>query len=146
MGTDLSPGPHEYIHCNDVVMSAIASQITSFIIIYSTVYSRRRSKKTSKLRATGLLMGIHRWSVDSPHKGIVTRKMFLFDDVNMKCILVNLWCFKENLPFYGFIRITQIVLLWSPANNKRCLRSVLCPIILLFGTNTFRCYLSGFTE
>ena len=41
---------------------------------------RRRSKNTSKLRVNGV-RGIHRWSVISPHKGPVTRKMFLFDDV-----------------------------------------------------------------
>ena len=37
-------------------MSAIASQITSFVIDYSSVYSGadQRSKKTSKLRVTGL--------------------------------------------------------------------------------------------
>ena len=37
-------------------MSAMASQITSVTIIYSTVF-RRRSKKTSKLRVTGLCEG-----------------------------------------------------------------------------------------
>ena len=42
---------------------------------------RRRLKKTTKLRVTGLCAGIHRWSVDSPHKWPVTRKMFPFDDV-----------------------------------------------------------------
>ena len=42
---------------------------------------RRRSKKTSKLRVTGL--GIHRGPVNSPHKWPVTRKMFPFDDVIM---------------------------------------------------------------
>ena len=39
-----------------------------------------RSKKTPKLRVTGLCEGIHRWPVDSPHKGIVMRKMFPYDD------------------------------------------------------------------
>ena len=38
-------------------MSAMASQITSLMIVYSTVYSRRRSNKTSNLRATGLCAG-----------------------------------------------------------------------------------------
>ena len=38
---------------------------------------RRRSKKTPKLRVTGLC----RWPVNSPHKRPVTRKMFPFDDV-----------------------------------------------------------------
>ena len=44
-------------HYNDVIMRAMASQITSLTIVYSTVYSRRRSKKTSKLRVTGLCDG-----------------------------------------------------------------------------------------
>ena len=44
---------------------------------------RRRSKKTSKLRVTGLCGGIHRWPVNSPHKGPVTRKIFPFDYVTM---------------------------------------------------------------
>ena len=40
-------------HYNDVIMSAMASQIASLTIVYSTVYSRFRSKNTSKLRVTG---------------------------------------------------------------------------------------------
>ena len=46
---------------------------------------KRTSKKTPKLLVTGLCernpRGIHRWSVDYPHKGPVTRKMFSYDDV-----------------------------------------------------------------
>ena len=38
-------------------MSVMASQITSLTVVYSTVYSRHRSKKTSKLRVTGLCAG-----------------------------------------------------------------------------------------
>ena len=44
---------------------------------------RRRSKKTSKLRATGLCVGNSPRPVNSPHKWPVTRKMFPFDDVIM---------------------------------------------------------------
>ena len=44
---------------------------------------RRRSKKTSKLRVTGLCVGNSPGPVNSPHKGPVTRKMFSFDDVIM---------------------------------------------------------------
>ena len=46
-----------FIHYDDVIMSALLSEITSPTIVYSTVYSRRRSKKTSKLRVTGLCAG-----------------------------------------------------------------------------------------
>ena len=44
---------------------------------------RHRSKKTSKLRVTGLCVGNSPGPVNSPHKGPVTRKMFPFDDVIM---------------------------------------------------------------
>ena len=46
---------------------------------------RRRSKKTSKLRVTGLCVGNSPGPMNSPHKGPVTRKMFPFDDVIMSC-------------------------------------------------------------
>ena len=69
-------------HNNDAIISAMASQITSLTIVYSIVYSfMRRSKKTSKLCVSGrCVTGIHRWPVNSPHKGPVTWKMFPFDD------------------------------------------------------------------
>ena len=44
---------------------------------------RRRSKKTSKLRVTGLCVGNSPGPVNSPHKGPVTWKMFPFDDAIM---------------------------------------------------------------
>ena len=42
---------------------------------------RRKSKKISKLRVTGLCVGNSSGPVNSPHKGPFTRKMFPFDDV-----------------------------------------------------------------
>ena len=44
---------------------------------------RLRSKKTSKLRGTGLCAGNSPGPVNSPRKGPVTRKRFPFDDVVM---------------------------------------------------------------
>ena len=44
---------------------------------------RRRSKKTSKFRVTGLCVGNSPGPVNYPHKGPVTRKMFPFDDAIM---------------------------------------------------------------
>ena len=49
---------------------------------------RRRSKKTSKHRVTGLCAGNSPGPVNSPHKWPVTRKMFPFDDVIMNKILL----------------------------------------------------------
>ena len=48
---------------------------------------RRTSKKTSKLRVTGLCVENSPGPVNSPHKGPVTRKMFPFDDVIMGDII-----------------------------------------------------------
>ena len=45
---------------------------------------RRKSKKTSKFRVTGLCKGNSPVTGNFPHKGQVTRKMFSFDDVIMR--------------------------------------------------------------
>ena len=74
-------------HYNDVKMSAMASQITSLTIVYSTVYSDTDQRKHGSSTSLALVQRIHRWSVHSPHKWPVTRKMFLFDDVIMKCVI-----------------------------------------------------------
>ena len=82
-------------HYNDVIMGAMASQITSLPIVYSTVYSfRRRSKKKSKLCVTGLCAWNSPWPVNSPHKWAIMRKMFPFDDVIMRLMSCRCW-YKE---------------------------------------------------
>ena len=68
-------------HSNDIIMGAMASQITSLSIVYSTVYSRRTSKEHQSSASLAVVRGIHSWPVNSPHKGPVTRKVFPFDDV-----------------------------------------------------------------
>ena len=75
-------------HYNDVIMGAMASQITSLTIVYSSVYSADQRKHQSSA-SLAFVKGIHRWPVNSPHKGPVTRKMFPFDDAVMKyvCLL-----------------------------------------------------------
>ena len=57
---------------------------------------RRRSKKTSKLRVTGLRAVISPGLVNSRQKGAVTRKMFPFDDV----IVSN-----RSIPFNLFLLV-----------------------------------------
>ena len=71
------------IHYIDVIMTTMASQITSITVVYSIVFSGADKKKTSKLRVTGLCAGNSPGPVNSPHKEPVTRKIFPFDDVIM---------------------------------------------------------------
>ena len=65
-------------------MSAMASQISSITIVYSTVYSGADQRKYQSSASPAFARVIHRWPVNSPHKGPVTRKMFPFDDVIMQ--------------------------------------------------------------
>ena len=62
-------------------MSAIASPITSLMIVCSTVYSGADQRKHRSSASLAFVREIHRWSVNSPHKGPVTREMFPFDGV-----------------------------------------------------------------
>ena len=66
-------------HYSDVIINAMVSQI---LTVCPTVCSG--SKKTPNIRVTCLCEGIHRWLVDSLHKGSVMRKMIPFDVVIMK--------------------------------------------------------------
>ena len=60
---------------SDDMMNTMASQIIGVSIVCSAVFlSMRRSKKIPKLRVTGLCEGNS--SVNSTHKGPVTRKLF----------------------------------------------------------------------
>ena len=70
-------------HYNYVIMGAKASQIYSLSSVYSTVYSGVYKRKHQSSASLAFVRGIHRWPVNSPHKGPVTRKMFPFDDVIM---------------------------------------------------------------
>ena len=64
-------------------MGAMASQINSLTIVYSTVYSGADQRKHQSSASLAFVQGIHRGPVNSPHKWPVTRKMFPFDDVIM---------------------------------------------------------------
>ena len=76
-------------------MGAIASQIVSLTIAYSVVYSDSDQRKYQSSALLAFVSGIHRWPVNSPHKGPVTRKMFPFDDV-----IMNMWV-KDNYDRHG---------------------------------------------
>ena len=75
-----------YHYC-DAIMKAMALQITSLAIVYSTVHSSADQRKHQRSVSLAFVRVIHQWPVNSPHKWPVTRKIFLFDDVIM--IFVN---------------------------------------------------------
>ena len=73
--------PIIFTHYRDVFMSAMASQIIGVPMAYSTVSSGADQRKHQSSASLALVKGIHRWAVNSSHKGPVTRKMFPFDAV-----------------------------------------------------------------
>ena len=87
-------------HYIDAIMGAMASQITSLTIVYSTVYSGAVQRKHQSSASLAFVREIHRWLVNSPHKEPVTRKMFPFDDV-IKMILWQGHVFPVTDPLWG---------------------------------------------
>ena len=71
-------------------MIVMASQITNISIVCSTVCSGAYQRKHQSSTSLAFVRGIHRWPVDSPHKGPVTRKMFPFADVIVRLFMMSL--------------------------------------------------------
>ena len=61
-------------HYNDVIMGAMASQITSLTIVYSTIYSGADQRKHQSSASLAFVRRIHWWPVNSPHKEPITPK------------------------------------------------------------------------
>ena len=82
---------HILTHYDDVIMSAMASQITSLTIVYSIVYSGADQRKHQSSASLAFV----------PHKWPVTRKMFPFDESS--CIYDYGYIDTLILTCYGFI-------------------------------------------
>ena len=86
------PKPHSVVRCpvalqhswiyhnSDVIISAMASQITSITIVCSFAYSGAEQRKHQSSASLAFVQGIH-WN--SPLKGLAIQKMFPFDDMIM---------------------------------------------------------------
>ena len=95
------------VHYTDVIMGAIASQITSLTIVYSAVYSDADQRKHQSSASLAFVWWIHRGPVNSPHKWPATRKMFPFDDVIV-------WTANIILKNYPFVLVLFSTCLFHP--------------------------------
>ena len=68
-------------HYSDVIMSATVSLIIGVSIVYSTFCSGADQRKHQSSALLNFMRGVHRWPVNFPHKGPVTRKIFQFNGV-----------------------------------------------------------------
>ena len=99
-------------HYSDVIMIAIAFQISSVSIVCSIVSSCADQRSHESSASLAFVMGIHRWPVDSTHKRPVTWKMFLFDNVIM-CIYSG-WYWSRSIT----VVVPEIGLLSKEVNRK----------------------------
>ena len=89
---------------NDVTMGAMAFEITSLMIVYSTVYSGADQRKHQTLR---------HWPVwgtprNSPHIWLVPRKMFPLHDVIMWMVVLYFFVVEQSLVWLNFVLCIQL--------------------------------------
>ena len=80
---DWSATLQQFHHYNDIIMSAMASQITGVSDCLPNLCSGTDQRKYQSSASLAFVRGIHQWPVNFPHKGPVTWKMFSFHDVIM---------------------------------------------------------------
>ena len=107
-------------HYCDVIMVAIASQITSLTIVYSMVYSGADQRKRQSSASLVFVRRIHRWPINYMHRWLVTRKMFSFDDViiypsEVYIRLNDVLCLSMHLFFCKLLTHINIM---QPENAK----------------------------
>ena len=95
---------------------------------------RRRSKKTSKLRVTGLCAGNSPGPVNSPHKWPVTRKMLPFDDV----IMTFLWVDNGSL-LMSFNQVWEVVNKHISSIENKLIKKLLLKLQILYFCDCFIC-------
>ena len=88
---------------------------------HDTVYSRHRSKKYQSSASLAFVRWTHWWAVNSPHKGLVRRKMFPFDDVIMVCVnhpvfFCNFYSHWQN-QLIGLIMLSWLLILLKVRNK-----------------------------
>ena len=118
----------EGMHYGDVIMGAIASQITSLTIVNSTVYSDADQRKHQSSASLAFVWGIHRGSVNSSQKWPVTRKMFPFDDVimNRACHVVVIARTTVRLFCCFFMQVTPVLLIIGAVICHHRKRAIAC--------------------
>ena len=119
-------------------MGAMASQITSLSIVYSTVYSDADQRKHQSSASLAFVRGIHRGPVNSPHKWPVTQKMFPFDDVIMHIgrvfsVVAIIYSYIVVLSCFRGMFFSQLISLMLD-RNYRLMKIFLdeCCFLLLF--------------
>ena len=126
-------------HYNDIIMEAMASQITSLAIVYWTVYSGEDQRKHQSSVSLAFVRGIPRWPMNSPHKWPVTRKVIPFDDVIM--IVTLLWLnglATQGAKHQQLWYLIGLIRPWYPGLSTRKVKCFL--VFMSYGNNEFNAW------
>ena len=117
--------PQTSNHYSDVIMGGMASQITGVSSVWTNVCSGADQRKHQSSAPLAFVRGIHRWPVNSPHKGLVMRKMFPFDDVIMSTTILS----HSRDPLYQHFSG-----IWPWISN--CIHCLMCDMLLIHVLNS----------
>ena len=134
-------------------MGAMASRITSLMIVYSIVCSDADQRKHQSSTSLAFVRGNHRWPVNSPHKEPVTRKCFHLitsswkllisvlpmyflshDNIthgSMSLLIVNLTTFSViRMNEYGKFNSRKCILKCRPQNGGHFVSTSMCRFVI----------------
>ena len=97
-------------HCNDVIMSAMASQIICISIVCSSVGSTADQRKHRSFASLAFVRGIHRWPVNSPHKRPETQKM-----LTSSC---KIWTWYRRIYEVQVLQLNKNMNSWTVINER----------------------------
>ena len=106
-------------HYNDVMMAAIASQITGLTIVYSSVCSGKDKRKHQRSASLAFVRGIPRWPVNFPHKWPVTRKMFYWMTSSRRNHRARAILCLTNINLSSSKQLSRQAMTFSPHKNVK---------------------------
>ena len=101
-------------------MAAMASQITSLTIVYSTVHSGADQRKHQSSASLAFVRGVHRWPVNSPHKWPVTRKKVFIWWRHHEIVRLQLVSICQKRLLHSYL-MTITVKMWYIMTGSQCL-------------------------
>ena len=121
-------GIYTLVHYSDISMSAMASQITSILVIYSTICSGAYQGKHQSSLSLGFVRKIHQWLVTSLYIGPVMQKMFPWWLWNSVLYCQETTCFKQVsvLSLFMIIGIATWLSKYHTTNHLKVNACLVC--------------------
>ena len=121
------------IHYIDVIMSAIASQITGVSIVYSTVCSGLDQRKHQSSASLAFVRGFHQWPVNSLQKGQQRETCFHF--MTSSCDTDSPVIMRSSSDICMYV--------YSHDSSKKANNTIKYAYTIKYAFNSIYCYISS---